>query len=665
MKQLSKILVANRGEIACRVMRTARAMGIRTVAVYSDADRDALHVKTADEAVHIGPAPSSASYLVVEALIAAAQRVQADAIHPGYGFLSERAELAEACAAAGIVFIGPPASAIRAMGSKQRAKQIARAAGVPVVPGYDGQDQSDATLIAEAQKIGFPVLIKASAGGGGKGMKIAHAQGELPGLLASARREALGAFGDATLLLERYIAEPRHVEIQILGDQSGQLVHLFERECSIQRRHQKIIEETPSPALDAKTRSAMGEAAVRVAAGIGYYNAGTVEFITAPDGAFYFLEVNTRLQVEHPVTECVTGLDLVREQIRVARGEALGYRQADLVQRGAAIECRLYAEDPRTGFLPSTGVVERFVVPEVAGLRVDAGVESGSEVSIHYDPLLAKVITEAPTRAEAIDRMIYALGSLEVVGVRTNRAFLIRVLSTEAFRAGRTHTHFIEEHFGDRLELPLEAEESAAAACFAVVHAALAEAAERTRLRMLVPGFRNNRLADPSHRAAVEGGAPQEVYYRFLSADRLVLTLAGKPRAVWVARAEAERLTLEIDGHRQSRAVLRRGDKVFVSGPRGHTLEVHLEPRFPERETAQQPGALVAPMPGKIVLVSAQPGDRVKRGAPLVVLEAMKMEHAARAPEDGVVEAILVRVGQQVEAEAILAIVKPTSEAGD
>ncbi len=659
MKQLSKILVANRGEIACRVMRTARAMGLRTVAVYSDADRDALHVKTADEAVHIGPAPSSASYLVVEALIAAARRVGADAIHPGYGFLSERAELAEACTAAGIVFIGPPATAIRAMGSKQRAKQIARAAGVPVVPGYDGQDQSDATLIAEAQKIGFPVLIKASAGGGGKGMKIAHAAGELGGLLASARREALGAFGDATLLLERYIAEPRHVEIQILGDQSGHVVHLFERECSIQRRHQKIIEETPSPALDAKTRSAMGEAAVRVAAGIGYYNAGTVEFITAPDGSFYFLEVNTRLQVEHPVTECVTGLDLVREQIRVARGEALGYRQEELVQRGAAIECRLYAEDPRSGFLPSTGTLERFAVPTLPGLRVDAGVERGSEVSIHYDPLLAKVITEAPTRAEAIDRMIYALESLEVAGVRTNRAFLIRVLAAEAFRAGRTHTHFIEEHFGDRLEMPPTAEESAEAACFAVVHTALAEAAERTRLTSLVPGFRNNRLADPSLRAAVGGGEPLEVHYRFVSADRLVLTLAGKARSVWIARAESDRLTLEIDGHRHSRAVIRRGDQAYVSGPRGQMHEVLILPRFPEREAAHQPGALVAPMPGKIVLVSAQPGDRVKRGDPLVVLEAMKMEHAARAPEDGVVEEILVRVGQQVEAEAILAIVKP------
>ncbi|MFO0724408.1 MAG: acetyl-CoA carboxylase biotin carboxylase subunit [Myxococcota bacterium] len=659
MKRIHKILVANRGEIACRIMRTARAMGIRTVAVYSEADKTALHVQAADEAVCIGPAPSSQSYLLSGALISAAQRTGADAIHPGYGFLSERVELALACEAAGIIFIGPPAEAIRAMGSKARAKQIARSAGVPVVPGYDGEDQSEATLIAEAETIGFPVLIKASAGGGGKGMKIARDRSGLPALLASARREAQGAFGDGTLLLERYVDEPRHVEIQILGDQQGNVVHLFERECSIQRRHQKIIEETPSTALSPEIRQAMGAASLRLAKSIGYFSAGTVEFILAPDGSFFFLEVNTRLQVEHPVTECVTGLDLVREQIRIARGEPLSVRAEDLRQNGAAIECRLYAEDPRTGFLPSTGTLELFRVPNLPGLRVDAGVAEGHAVSVHYDPLLAKVITEAPTRAEAIQRMILALEELVVAGVRTNRAFLVRVLEHEAFFAGQTHTHFIEQHFGGSLEPTAPLAELETAAIFATVAGALERAAERTLLPALVPGFRNNRLQDESVLQVIDGDVEIQLAYRFRSHQSLELSVGGQVRRAEVLDHTADRLRLEIDGRVETRVVALRGARAWVSGRGGRCFAIDLAPRFPEKAAAHQVGEAVAPMPGKIVLVPVKVGDTVRRGDTLVVLEAMKMEHPVRAPEDGVVESLAAAVGAQVEAEAVLAVVKP------
>ena len=493
---IHKVLIANRGEIARRIMRTCRAMGVETVAVYSDADAAMPFVREADEAVRLGPAPSRESYLVVERILEAAERTGADAIHPGYGFLAENADFAQAVADAGRVFIGPTPDAIRAMGSKKEAKALVAKAGVPVVPGYDGADQDPAVLAAKAKEIGFPVLLKASAGGGGKGMKRVDEAGQLEAAIESAKREAMSSFGDDVLLVEKYVERPRHVEIQIFGDAHGNVVHLFERECSIQRRHQKVLEESPSPALDEALRAKMGEAAVEAGKAIGYRNAGTVEFILGQDGSFYFLEVNTRLQVEHPVTEGVTGLDLVREQLRVAEGHPLSFTQGSLEMRGAALEARVYAEDPAGGFLPQSGPVIDWHLPELEGVRVDAGVESGSEVGIHYDPMLAKIITVGADRVEATRRMRRALRALSVQGLTTNRAFLLKVLEHPAYLEGAIHTHFIEEH-AEALETGL----SPQAIAHAAVAATLAEHERRSRT------CRTSRRASGTTRGAGSGSS--------------------------------------------------------------------------------------------------------------------------------------------------------------
>ena len=471
MKRIRKVLIANRGEIALRVIRTCHEMGIRTVAVFSDADADSLHVQQADESIRIGPAPSSDSYLRSDKILEAAKKTGADAIHPGYGFLAENSDFAAACADAGVIFIGPSPEAIAKMGSKKEAKAIVSKAGVPVIPGYNGKDQSTAALSKEAKKMGFPVLVKASAGGGGKGMRAVYSEEELEFAIESARREAESSFGDGTLLIERYIVDPRHIEIQILGDEHGNVVHLFERECSIQRRHQKIIEESPSPAVGAELRTRMGEAAVEVANAIGYSNAGTVEFIVDPEGAFYFLEVNTRLQVEHPVTECVTGVDLVRAQIEVAQGEELAFEQADLSQSGAAIEWRIYAEDPDEGFLPASGHVYDWHLPESEGIRVDGAAYSGMDVSVFYDPMLAKIIAYGPNRSEAITRMIRALEQLSLQGIANNRAILLKVLEHPEFLSGNIDTAFIEKHLKDVKSSVATETERASAAIAATLYA--------------------------------------------------------------------------------------------------------------------------------------------------------------------------------------------------
>ena len=444
--RITKVLVANRGEIARRISRTLRRMGIASVAVYSDADAGAPHAAEADEAVRIGPAPSLESYLDIDRLLAAAAAVGADAVHPGYGFLAENADFAARCAAAKLIFIGPPVEAIRKMGSKIGARAIMSEAGVPVVPGTSGAGLNDKALLEAARKIGLPVLIKASAGGGGKGMRLVRDAAALPESLAAARREAGRAFGDETLLLERYFDAPRHVEIQIFGDAHDHIVHMFERECSIQRRFQKIIEESPSPAVDADLRARMGAAAVNAGKAIGYTGAGTVEFLLDRDGRFYFLEVNTRLQAEHPVTEAVTGLDLVELQVRVAEGDPLPFGQDDLRLDGHAIEARLYAEDPAADFLPATGRVALWAPAALPGVRYDSGIEAGAEVSVHYDPLLAKIVAHGPSRAEACDRLTVALRRLALGGVTTNRDFLLAVLTHPAFAAGEIDTHFIERH---------------------------------------------------------------------------------------------------------------------------------------------------------------------------------------------------------------------------
>lgn len=656
MTRIRKLLVANRGEIAVRIQRTARRMGIATVAVYSDADADTLHVKVADQAVRLGPAPSSESYLRAERIIDAARRSGADAVHPGFGFLAENAAFAAACREAGLVFVGPSAESIRALGLKKEAKALAVGAGVPVVPGYAGDDQSISTLAARALEIGFPVLIKASAGGGGKGMRIVRQAEGLEAALEAGQREAQSAFGDGTLLLEKYVERPRHVEIQILGDQHGQLVHLFERECSIQRRHQKVIEESPSPLLDTALRERMGAAGVAVGRAVGYYGAGTVEFIVAPDGAFYFLEVNTRLQVEHPVTELTTGVDLVEQQIRVARGERLQLTQQSLAQSGHAVEVRLYAEDVEAGFLPASGRVVDWHVPDLPGLRVDTGIQAGSDVSIHYDPMIAKVIAHGPTRDEALETLVSALRGTHVQGLTTNRAFLIDVLDHEAFRAGDTHTHFIEQHFAGRTR-PAPSDAQIRRAVIAATLAARRERlAERALLPALAPGFRNHRAAPERYELGL-GDRVLAVEYEPLAGDRLRLTCEGVTSEVQLVSAAGPELVVEDAGLRTRARVVRGGSKWFVHAD-GSSVELVEVPRFPEAQAKVAPGACVAPMPGKVVKILVSRGQRVAAGDVLLILEAMKMEHGVRATADGDVEELHVAEGDQVDAEAVLAVVR-------
>jgi 3-methylcrotonyl-CoA carboxylase alpha subunit len=472
VRPFGKVLVANRGEIAVRILRTCRVLEIPSVAVYSEADRGARHVLEADEAVAIGPAEARQSYLSIAALIEAARSTGADAIHPGYGFLSQNGDFADAVAAAGITFVGPPGDVHRRMGDKQAARRAMAAAGVPVLPGYDGDDQGDARLAAEAARIGFPLMLKPSRGGGGKGMRVVRAAGELPAALESARREARSAFGDETMLLERYLERPRHVEVQVIADVHGRTLHLGERECSVQRRHQKVVEETPSPALDAAARRALCAAGVAAARAASYVNAGTVEFLLAPDGRFYFLEMNTRLQVEHPVTEAVTGLDLVRLQLEVAAGRPLGLAQDDVVCSGHALECRLYAEDPGRDDLPSPGRVLHVSEPQGPGVRVDSGLLAGSEVTVHYDPLLAKLVTWGHDRGEAIARMREALRRMVVLGVVTNLARLRAIVEHPAFARGELHTGFVEEHLAELTPSPCPPPSAVAALAAALSRAA-------------------------------------------------------------------------------------------------------------------------------------------------------------------------------------------------
>ncbi|GMV17815.1 MAG: ATP-grasp domain-containing protein [Myxococcales bacterium] len=657
MRPISKLLIANRGEIALRIQRTARQMGIGTVAVFSDADAAAPFVRAADQAVRLGPAPSADSYLRIDRIVEAARRSGADAVHPGFGFLAENAAFARACAGAGLIFVGPGERAIADMGSKKAAKRLVAAAGVPVVPGAEPDDQSVESIAEHATRVGFPLLLKASAGGGGKGMRVVGRADALIDAIEGAKREAKSAFGDDTLLIEKYIERPRHVEIQILGDRHGNLVHLFERECSIQRRHQKIVEESPSPALNAELRARMGAAAVAVGKAVGYENAGTVELILGQDGAFYFLEVNTRLQVEHPVTECVTGIDIVREQLLIAQGEPLSFRQEELTQQGHAIECRLYAEDADNHFLPTTGTLVDWHVPEMPGLRVDSGVEQGSEVGIHYDPMLAKVIVHAPSRAEATQKMLGALAGLAAEGLVTNREFLMRVLAHPEFRAGATHTHFIEQHLSERPSDPTRAERER----WAAVAATLAGRAERTRERTLPgvePGFRNNR----SSREWVEyrlADRHVKVEYAGLSGGKLAICFDGSEHVVREIACAGRHVSFEDEtGLRHVFRVSARGDHWFVHARSGSFTLVEL-PRFPEKQLSAAPGACVAPMPGKVVKVVALEGTAVNAGDVLLVLEAMKMEHSVKAPEAGIVKELLVSEGEQVEADAVLAVVGP------
>ncbi len=649
MPSIDKVLVANRGEIALRVMRTCRAMGIATVAVHSDADADAPFVRFADEAVRIGPPPARESYLVINAILDAARITGAHAIHPGYGFLSENARFSEAVADSGLVFIGPPADVIAKLGSKQGAKRIAKAANVPTVPGYEGDDQSASAFASAAKSIGYPLLVKASAGGGGKGMRVVRSEGELAEAIERARGEAASAFGDDTLLLEKYVERPRHIEIQILGDTYGNVVHLWERECSVQRRHQKVIEEAPSVALDDAKRAAMGRAAVDLGKAVGYVGAGTVEFIADPAGDFYFLEVNTRLQVEHPVTELTTALDLVREQIRIARGERLGYDAAP-PQRGWAIEVRLCAEDPERDYLPTTGTLHAVDVLDT--VRADIGVVAGSEVGIHYDSMLGKIIAHAPTRRDAAQVLRRALDELWVPGLVTNREHLAKILAHPAFLAGELDTHFLERHAGELAARTPGLDRIRVAAIALTVHGI---ATRRDPAALAPPGWRNVPVADQTATYKL-GDGEVPLGYRPASGGGIDVTLGGKTTHVARFGADGDRVWFMDGPHRRTARVVTVGARSWVLSE-GAMLAFVEEPRFPDPTARAVAGGLTAPMPGKVVKVLVTAGQEVAQGAALVVLEAMKMEHTVRAAEAGTVRALHVAVGDQVDADRLLAVV--------
>ena len=659
----NKILIANRGEIACRIIQTAHRMGIRCVAVYSEADANARHVAMADEAFYIGPAPSSESYLQADKIIEIAKESGAQAIHPGYGFLSENTDFAEACEANGIVFIGPPSSAIAAMGSKSAAKAIMEDAGVPLVPGYHGKDQSPDLLRAEAEKCGFPLLLKAVAGGGGKGMRVVENMAEFDDALAAAQREAKNAFGNPDMLIERYLTQPRHVEIQVFCDQSGNGIYLAERDCSVQRRHQKVLEEAPAPGLSEDTRKAMGEAAVRAAQAINYVGAGTVEFLYDVDGSFFFMEMNTRLQVEHPVTEMVTGQDLVEWQLKVAWGEPLPLTQDQVKTRGHAIEARIYAEDPDQDFLPATGTLRYLSTPdESAHVRVDTGVTEGDEISIHYDPMIAKLIVWDETREQAVNRMVQALEHYRIAGLKTNIRFLHAAVDAQPFREAELTTNFIATHNDllfpkSRLDLD--------------------------KALVLAAGF----ILEQRKSAEPVTGDPWSPFGRKNS---------------WRMNSEyAQPLTLQVGDDKHELKILERDDRyqVFVGGSvyhlnaklnddylqaviNGHRLSVHGNLHNEElvlfyegdtfkctvyRETygfeeMASEGSLAAPMNGSVVAIQAQVGGKVTAGQTLVIMEAMKMEHAIKAPADGVVSEIFYAEGDQV-AEGAELIAIDTGEA--
>ncbi len=656
---IRKVLIANRGEIAVRIARTCREMGIATVAVYSDADRDAQHVRACDAAYHIGPSPSAESYLVVEAILDAAHKSGADAIHPGFGFLAENAAFSKACTDAGITFIGPSEEAIRVMGSKLLSKKLMKESGVPTIPGTSGDGTDLQSLCDEAKDLKLPLLIKASAGGGGKGMRKVTDMASLKGEMEAAAREAAKAFGDPTLLVEHYVESPRHVEIQVFGDTHGNVVHLFERECSIQRRHQKVIEESPSPALNSELREKMGAAAVAAAASVDYVGAGTVEFILAPDGSFYFLEMNTRLQVEHPVTECVTQQDLVREQILVAEGASLSFTQDELTLTGAAVECRIYAEDPANDFLPATGTLVDFHLPELPGIRLDSGVETGDEVSIYYDPMLAKVIAYGRDRNEANRRMCQALEAMSIQGVVTNRAFLLDVLRHPEYEAGNLDTHFIATHLSDwDREATFPAPHLIAAT---VVPTELAQR-NKTLLPGLISGYRNNPFSPQL--VQFEGAAEDEVLsvgYTHTGAGAYQVFLGETTHSVEQVKLDGHELSMVVDGHRTTYRVVRNGQTTYVQCAH-HASTLTEVPRFPDPHGTEDEGSCVAPMPGKVVAVYVKEGDSVAKGSPVAAIEAMKMEHQVGAPADGIIAKVLVAAGDQVDAQAPLVVMEADSE---
>jgi 3-methylcrotonyl-CoA carboxylase alpha subunit len=665
----TKILIANRGEIACRVAATARRMGIRTVAVYSEADAGSKHVAVCDEAVLIGPAPVKESYLLGERIIAAAKATGAQAIHPGYGFLSENAEFAEAVEAAGLVFIGPPAKSMRAMGSKSAAKQLMEGANVPLVPGYHGDDQDSALLHKQADRIGYPVLLKASAGGGGKGMRVVERSEDFESALASCKREAISSFGDDKVLVEKYLTRPRHIEIQVFADTLGNCVYLHERDCSVQRRHQKVLEEAPAPGMTLERRMAMGEAAVAAARAVGYVGAGTVEFIANQDGSFYFMEMNTRLQVEHPVTEMITGTDLVEWQLRVAAGQPLPKKQNELTINGHSIEARVYAENPEKGFLPSIGTLRHMTVPaavefelggtpgQPAAVRVDSGVREGDEISPFYDPMIAKLIVWGADRTQALARMSQALSEFQIVGLATNIAFLKRLVESPAFANADLDTGLIERNGG----VLFPQSKAAPAAALALAALSLVETEKDKSASVAANpadpwgqalGWRMNGAYQrqlsftDDYAAGTDAKAyPVKLTYHAHGWD---IEMAGTSSKLELVNRDGAELSIRLGATATHGSVRRDGDIFHVfTGGRHYTLAYN-DPMAHAGEHEAGGGRLTAPMPGKVVAVMIANGAEVKKGQPLVIMEAMKMEHTIAAPSDGLVEEVLYAVGDQV-----------------
>ena len=659
-----KILIANRGEIACRVAATARRLGIRTVAVYSEADAEAKHVEACDEAVCLGGAAPRESYLRGDRVIAAARATGAEAVHPGYGFLSENEEFAQACADAGLVFIGPPASAIKAMGLKAESKRLMDKAGVPLVPGYHGADQSPELLEREAGRIGYPVLIKASAGGGGKGMRIVTRAADFAAALASCQREAASSFGDDAVLIERYVTRPRHIEIQVFGDSHGQCVHLFERDCSVQRRHQKVLEEAPAPGISEARRAEMGAAAVAAAQAVGYVGAGTVEFIAEPfvrisdDGSavddlkFFFMEMNTRLQVEHPVTEAITGLDLVEWQLRVASGEPLPLQQHELRIHGHAIEARICAENPDANFLPATGRLEVYRTPQGAtcfergNVRVDAGVREGDTVLPHYDSMIAKLIVWGADRAEALARLDAALAATHIVGLHTNVAFLRRTAASASFAQADLDTALIERERAALFDAAPLAIEWAAAGV--VAHALAAERALETP----DPWSRRDGWRLHGHavrRFDIEARGTHHTFTLERAAGAQTLAAAGQRWPLAITARQPGRYDITLDGQRSTLDVYATGERFSIFAPDNSAVVDEFDPIAHSADGAHEAAGLAAPMPGKVIAFLAKAGDVVTRGQPLAVMEAMKMEHTIAAPSDGLIAELLYAVGDQVD----------------
>ncbi|MEI7051429.1 acetyl/propionyl/methylcrotonyl-CoA carboxylase subunit alpha [Pseudomonas koreensis] len=649
MPVIHKILIANRGEIACRIQRTAQALGYRTVAVFSDADADALHVQMADQAVNIGPAAVQQSYLNIPTILDAARRSGADAIHPGYGFLSENAEFARACAEAGLTFIGPSAEAIELMGSKRLSKIAMLDAGVPCIAGYQGAAQDDATLLREAGRIGYPLMIKASAGGGGRGMRLVHSSEELPAQLRTARSEALNGFGSDELILEQALIEPRHVEVQLFGDHHGNLIYLGERDCSVQRRHQKVVEEAPCPVMTRELRQAMGEAALKAGRAVNYVGAGTVEFLLDARGQFYFLEMNTRLQVEHPVTELITGQDLVAWQLAVAEGQPLPLTQDQVALNGHAMEVRLYAEDPTQNFLPQTGRVQAWEPALSPGARIDHGVLEGQSISPFYDPMLSKLIAHGATREEARRKLLRAVQDSVLLGVQSNQTLLVSLLQHPQFISGEFSTAFIAQHFTDHPCLHTYAPTAEELAIAAVLFYQAGAQVHRAPLK----GWRNNVGAPLDYRLGLE---QQDWTVQLLADgdDRFTVNVMQRALVLTVINCDERAVTLEVDGLRQRHAYRIDDEELWLFT---HPGNLRLEDRthaLISSQSSVSSGTLKAPMDGAIVDVLVSEGSPVSKGQLLVVLEAMKMEHPLKAGIDGVLKRVQVKVGDQVKNRQVL-----------